>query len=160
MSSNERVVVTFKGNMSRPWIVLHADSVEDYLVLKSQTVDDPNFMESVLAGEAAYTSFVPRTPDQLVQQELGGVPMPPEPIAAAPAAPPWGAPAQAAPQAAYGAPAAPAGNGRSCVHGPMTLKEGQSSRGGWAAWMCNWGDKAAKCQPVDAVTGRDWPRKG
>lgn len=157
MSSNERVVVTFKGNMSRPWIVLHADSVEDYEKLKAETVGSPSFMDSVLEGEAAYTAHVPRTPGELVTQELGGVPAPPEPIPAAPVAPVWGAPTQPAQQGAYGAPAA--ANARVCSHGPMTLKEGRSQRGPWSAWMCNWGDNATKCQPVDAVTGKSWPKR-
>lgn len=47
--------------------------------------------------------------------------------------------------------------GKTCQHGAMTLKSGAT----WEAWMCNarQGDPS-KCQPIDAKTGRPWPKKG
>jgi hypothetical protein len=50
-------------------------------------------------------------------------------------------------------------SGRTCQHGNMKLQEGSSARGGWAAYMCPSTDRAQRCQPVDAVTGRPWPKK-
>lgn len=46
--------------------------------------------------------------------------------------------------------------GRTCQHGAMQLKSG----GNWEAWMCpaRQGDPS-KCQPIDAKTGRPWPKK-
>jgi len=50
-------------------------------------------------------------------------------------------------------------SGRTCQHGNMKLQEGSSARGGWAAYMCPSTDRAQRCQPVDAVTGKSWPKK-
>jgi hypothetical protein len=50
--------------------------------------------------------------------------------------------------------------GSNCVHGPMVYKTGGFGQKEWAAWMCPapQGDPS-KCQPVDAKTGRPWPKR-
>lgn len=50
--------------------------------------------------------------------------------------------------------------GKVCAHGSMVYKAGQGARGPWSAWMCPapQGDPT-KCQPVDAKTGRSWPKR-
>lgn len=50
--------------------------------------------------------------------------------------------------------------GKVCQHGPMTYKTGQGAKGPWSAWMCPAPQGAYdKCQPVDAKTGRPWPKR-
>lgn len=50
--------------------------------------------------------------------------------------------------------------GRTCAHGTMVYKTGGSGPKQWSAWMCPapQGDPT-KCQPIDAKTGRPWPRR-
>ena len=45
---------------------------------------------------------------------------------------------------------------RVCPHGTMTLKSGAT----WEAWMCPARkDDPTKCQPIDAKTGKAWPKR-
>lgn len=48
------------------------------------------------------------------------------------------------------------GQAPSCEHGQRVLKEGNSSRGHWSAWMCPNGDWNNRCKPIDAKTGKSW----
>lgn len=45
---------------------------------------------------------------------------------------------------------------RTCPHGPMVYKDG----GSWQAYMCPaQRNDPSRCQPIDAKTGRAWPKK-
>lgn len=45
---------------------------------------------------------------------------------------------------------------RVCPHGTMTLKSGAT----WEAWMCPAPkNDPTKCQPIDAKTGKAWPKR-
>lgn len=51
-------------------------------------------------------------------------------------------------------------DGKTCQHGPMVYKTGGYGAKAWTAWMCpaQQGDPS-KCQPIDAKTGRPWPKR-
>jgi hypothetical protein len=47
-----------------------------------------------------------------------------------------------------------------CKHGDMKYNEGGTGRRAWKAYFCSEGkDSPDKCQPVDATTGKEWPKR-
>lgn len=49
--------------------------------------------------------------------------------------------------------------GRICDHGRLVYKE-SNPPGKWAAWMCPAPQNdPTKCQPIDAKTGKPWPKR-
>lgn len=149
------ISITFKGMADKPWITVRAESVKEAQELMDHV--DQNFLDHVAGTATSYTQFVPSSAEQLVENVLGGTPVAPQEAPTGVAALSWPVPTQVAPQAVSVAQGA--SNARTCVHGTMTLKEGRSGKGPWAAWFCGWGDKATQCQPVDAVSGVEWPKK-
>lgn len=110
LQSDNKVVVTLKGgaSFSDPWIVIHANSVED---ADSQ-------MDAKLAALMEKTQKVAK---KFV--ELGG--------GSAPTAAP--APTSNVPA---GAQSAPNNETRQCKHGAMTYKTGSKGGRTWRAFMC------------------------
>lgn len=124
-SGDGKVVVTLKGGsgFDAPWIVIHADSVQD--ALRQFDEDLASLMERAQQAASKFSSLSTKpAPQQAPSQR---------PNTAPPA----------------GATQAPAGQTETCAHGEMIFRSGISKAGKpYKMFACPERDRNAQCPPV------------